>query len=187
MKVHFSDTAPRNTDDPCSYSGAIRPALSSANSSMPSGLHQGADDGTGDEMVVFSDAVPTAGPLTGIRKPPSLRAAMGIRFIPKRSMQTTRQMLRANPFSTLCGQCTLSSRQSASPWLDAPGRKVKLPAAVFPASARLMHKWVRHYATFNEFADAVWGSFEKPCPTNGRNSGNGNRNFRVISAKYKVI
>jgi hypothetical protein len=37
----------------------------------------------------------------------------------------------------------------------------------------VMHNWIthnRHYAKFNQFTEAIWGSFAKLCPTSGASS-----------------
>ena len=55
-----------------------------------------------------------------------------------------------------------------------------------------MHKWVthnRHYATFNQFTEAILGFFRKTLPNKWREfTDTVTDNFRIISLKkYKVV
>ena len=86
------------------------------------------------------------------------------------------------------------------PWLNRPDRKVKLH--FLPSYAPhlnpierlwgVMHKWVthnRHYATFNQFTEAILGFFRQTLPANWKDFRDTvSDNFRVASLKeYKVI
>ena len=56
----------------------------------------------------------------------------------------------------------------------------------------VMHKWVthnRHYATFNQFTEAIFDFFRKTLPEKWRElSDTVTDNFRIVSLKeYKVI
>ena len=260
LKVHFSDTAPRNTDEVrahilaqygqryCSSGAAKLMRRLGFEYTKPQVLPARADEaeqkafiaayealmmGLGDdEMVVFSDAVhpthqsrpahgwfprdqKTAIKASSGRKRLNTQGALDLetfRFTfveaEKINAQTTRQMLEklelANPSMAAIHVFVDNARyhhaKVLQPWLDAPGRKVKLHFLP-PYSPHLnpierlwgvMHKWVthnRHYATFNEFADAVLGFFRKTLPDKWQEFRDTvTDNFRVISlAKYKVI
>lgn len=73
-----------------------------------------------------------------------------------------------------------------------------LPAAICAASNPIerlwgvMHKWVthnRHYATFNQFTEAILGFFRKTLPNKWREfTDTVSDNFRIISLdEYKVV
>jgi transposase len=86
------------------------------------------------------------------------------------------------------------------PWLDSPERRVKLH--FLPAYAPhlnpierlwgVMHDWVthnRHYATFNQFTEAIFDFFRTTLPVKRPEFRDTvTDNFRVVSLKeYKVI
>lgn len=102
---------------------------------------------------------------------------------------TTRQMLekleRNNPtmatIHTYVDNARYHHAKVLQPWLNSTERRVKLH--FLPSYAPhlnpierlwgVMHKWVthnQHYATFNQFTEAILGFRAKPCPTNGKNS-----------------
>ena len=122
--------------------------------------------------------------------------------------QTTRQMLekleRNNQTKTAIHVFVDNARyhhaKILKPWLDNPERRVKLH--FLPAYAPhlnpierlwgVMHKWVthnRHYATFNQFTEAIFDFFRKTLPEKWPELRNTvTDNFRVVSLKeYKVI
>ena len=85
-------------------------------------------------------------------------------------------------------------------WLESSERRVKLHflppyAPHLNPIERLwgvMHKWVthnRHYATFNQFTEAILGFFRKTLPNKWREfTDTVTDNFRIISLKkYKVV
>ncbi len=126
----------------------------------------------------------------------------------KINAQTTRQMLekleRNNQTKTAIHVFIDNARyhhaKILKPWLDSPERRVKLH--FLPAYAPhlnpierlwgVMHKWVthnRHYATFNQFTEAIFDFFRKTLPEKWPELRNTvTNNFRVVSLKeYKVI
>ena len=126
----------------------------------------------------------------------------------KINAQTTRQMLEKlesnNPMMTAIHVFVDNARyhhaNRLQPWLDSPERKVKLH--FLPAYAPhlnpierlwgVMHKWVthnRHYATFNQFTEAILGFFRKTLPDNWKAFRDTiSDNFRIVSLReYKVI
>ena len=126
----------------------------------------------------------------------------------KINARTTRQMLEklelANPSMTAIHVFVDNARyhhaKVLQPWLNAPDRRVKLHflppyAPHLNPIERLwgvMHKWVthnRHYATFNQFADAIMGFFRQTLPDKWHEFRDTvTDNFRVISLrKYKLI
>ena len=126
----------------------------------------------------------------------------------KINARTTRQMLEklelANPSMTAIHVFVDNARyhhaKVLQPWLNAPDRRVKLHflppyAPHLNPIERLwgvMQKWVthnRHYATFNQFADAIMGFFRQTLPDKWHEFRDTvTDNFRVISLrKYKLI
>ena len=126
----------------------------------------------------------------------------------KINAQTTRQMLekleRNNPTMTAIHVFLDNARyhhaKILQPWLESSERRVKLHflppyAPHLNPIERLwgvMHKWVthnHHYATFNQFTEAILGFFRKTLPDRWREFRNTvTDNFRVVSLKeYKVI
>ncbi|AGI74285.1 putative IS630 family transposase [Octadecabacter arcticus 238] len=126
----------------------------------------------------------------------------------KINAQTTRQMLekleRNNQTKTAIHVFVDNARyhhaKILQPWLDSPERRVKLH--FLPAYAPhlnpierlwgVIHKWVthnRHYATFNQFTEAIFDFFRKTLPEKWPEFRDTvTDNFRVISLKeYKVI
>ena len=126
----------------------------------------------------------------------------------KINAQTTRQMLekleRNNQTKTAIHVFVDNARyhhaKILQPWLDSPERRVKLH--FLPAYAPhinpierlwgVMHKWVthnRHYATFNQFTEAIFDFFRKTLPEKWREFRDTvSDNFSVVSLKeYKVI
>ena len=126
----------------------------------------------------------------------------------KINAQTTKQMLEKlehnNPTMTAIHVFVDNARyhhaKILQPWLDSPDRKVKLH--FLPAYAPhlnpierlwgVMHKWVthnRHYATFNQFTEAILGFFRQTLPANWKDFRDTvSDNFRVVSLKeYRVI
>ncbi len=86
------------------------------------------------------------------------------------------------------------------PWLDTPERQIKLNflppyAPHLNPIERLwgvMHKWVthnRHYASFDQFTEAILGFLRKTLPEKWRAfTETVNDNFRIISLdEYNVI
>ena len=126
----------------------------------------------------------------------------------KINAQTTRQMLEKleakNPAMTVIHVFLDNARyQNAKilqPWLESSERRVNLHflppyAPHLNPIERLwgvMHKWVthnRHYATFNQFTEAILRFFRKTLPDNWREfTDTVTDNFRIISiVEYKVI
>ena len=126
----------------------------------------------------------------------------------KINAQTTRTMLekleRNNPTKTAIHVFVDNARyhhaKILKPWLDSPARRVKLK--FLPAYAPhlnpierlwgVMHEWVthnRHYATFNQFTEAIFNFFRNTLPHKWREFRDTvTDNFRVVSLKeYKVI
>ena len=126
----------------------------------------------------------------------------------KINAQTTRQMLekleRNNQTMTAIHVFVDNARyhhaKILQPWLDSPERRVKLH--FLPAYAPhlnpierlwgVMHDWVthnHHYATFNQFTEAIFDFFRKTLPEKWPEFRNTvTDNFRVVSLKgYKVI
>ena len=126
----------------------------------------------------------------------------------KINAQTTRTMLekleRNNPTKTAIHVFVDNARyhhaKILQPWLDSPERRVKLK--FLPAYAPhinpierlwgVMHEWVthnRHYATFNQFTEAIFNFFRNTLPHKWREFRDTvTDNFRVVSLKeYKVI
>lgn len=122
--------------------------------------------------------------------------------------QTTQQMLkkleRNNPTKTLIHVFLDNARyhhaKALQPWLENSERRVKLHflppyAPHLNPIERLwgvMHKWVthnRHYATFNQFTDAILKFFRKTLPDKWREFRDAvTDNFRIISHdEYKLI
>ena len=126
----------------------------------------------------------------------------------KINAQTTRQMLEKleakNPTMTAIHVFLDNARyhhaKILQPWLERSERRVKLHflppyAPHLNPIERLwgvMHKWVthnRHYATFNQFTEAILGFFRKTLPNKWREfTDTVTDNFRIISLdEYKVI
>jgi len=126
----------------------------------------------------------------------------------KINAQTTRQMLakleRANPTKATIHVFLDNARYHHAkilrPWLASPQRRVELHflppyAPHLNPIERLwgvMHKWVthnRHYATFNQFTEAILRFFRKTLPDKWREFRDKvTDNFRIISMEdYKVI
>jgi transposase len=126
----------------------------------------------------------------------------------KINAQTTRQMLakleRNNQTMTTIHVFVDNARyhhaKILQPWLDSPERRVKLH--FLPAYAPhlnpierlwgVMHDWVthnRHYATFNQFTEAIFDFFRTTLPVKWPEFRDTvTDNFRVVSLKeYKVI
>lgn len=126
----------------------------------------------------------------------------------KINAETTRAMLekleRNNPTMTaihvFVDNASYHHAKVLQPWLDCPERRVKL--IFLPAYAPhlnpierlwgLMHEWVthnRHYATYNQFTEAIFDFFRKTLPDKWREFRDTvTDNFRVVSHKeYKVI
>ncbi len=126
----------------------------------------------------------------------------------KINAQTTRQMLekleRNNPTMTRIHVFMDNARyhhaKVLQPWLNNPNRKVKLhflpPYAphLNPVERlwSVMHKWVthnQHYATFNQFTEAILQFFRQTLPANWKDFRDTvSDNFRIISHdEYKII
>ena len=126
----------------------------------------------------------------------------------KINAHTTRQMLdkleRNNPTMTTIHVFMDNARyhhaKALQPWLNSPNRKVKLHflppyAPHLNPIERLwgvMHKWVthnQHYATFNQFSEAIFQFFRLTLPANWKDFRDTvSDNFRIISHdEYKVI
>ena len=126
----------------------------------------------------------------------------------KINAQTTQQMLakleRANPTKATIHVFLDNARyhhaKILQPWLASPQRRVKLHflppyAPHLNPIERLwgvMHKWVthnRHYATFNQFTEAILKFFRKTLPDKWREFRDTvTDNFRIVSMDgYKVI
>ncbi|MCP4937464.1 MAG: IS630 family transposase, partial [bacterium] len=126
----------------------------------------------------------------------------------KINAQTTQQMLekleRKNPTMTAIHVFLDNARyhhaKVLQPWLESSERRVKLHflppyAPHLNPIERLwgvMHKWVthnRHYATFNQFTDAILGFFRKTLPDKWREFRDTvTDNFRIVSLdEYKII
>jgi transposase len=126
----------------------------------------------------------------------------------KINAQTTQQMLakleRSNPTKATIHVFLDNARyhyaKILQPWLTSPQRRVKLHflppyAPHLNPIERLwgiMHKWVthnRHYATFNQFTEAILMFFRKTLPEQWREFRNTvTDNFRIISLdQYKLI
>jgi transposase len=126
----------------------------------------------------------------------------------KINAQTTRAMLekleRGNPTKTAIHVFVDNARyhhaKILQPWLECPERRVKLK--FLPAYAPhlnpierlwgVMHEWIthnRHYATFNQFTEAIFNFFRKTLPEKWRDFRDiVSDNFRVVSLKeYKLI
>lgn len=126
----------------------------------------------------------------------------------KINAQTTRAMLekleRNNPTKTAIHVFVDNARyhhaKILQPWLDSPERRVKMK--FLPAYAPhlnpierlwgVMHKWVthnRHYATYNQFTEAIFSFFRTTLPEKWRDFRDTvTDNFRVVSLKnHKVI
>ena len=125
----------------------------------------------------------------------------------KINAQTTRQMLEKleakNPDITAIHVFLDNARYHHAkilPWLECTERRVKLHflppyAPHLNPIERLwgvLHKWVthnRHYATFNQFTEAILGFFRKTLPDKWREvTDTITDNFRIISLdEYNVI
>ena len=126
----------------------------------------------------------------------------------KINAQTTRQMLekleRSNPTMTRIHVFMDNARyhhaKILQPWLNSPNRKVKLHflppyAPHLNPIERLwgvMHQWVthnKHYATFDQFTEAILQFFRKTLPENWKDFRDTvSDNFRIISHdEYKII
>ena len=126
----------------------------------------------------------------------------------KINAQTTRQMLEKleakNPTMTAIHVFLDNARyhhaKILQPWLERSERRVKLHflppyAPHLNPIERLwgvMHKWVthnRHYATFNQFTEAILGFFRKTLPNKWREfTDTVTDNFRIILLdEYKVV
>jgi transposase len=126
----------------------------------------------------------------------------------KINAQTTRQMLkkleRNNQTMTTIHVFMDNARyhhaKVLQPWLNCPNRKVKLH--FLPAYAPhlnpierlwgVMHKWVthnKHYATFNDFTEAIFGFLRQTLPANWKDFRDTvTDNFRIISHdEYKIV
>ena len=126
----------------------------------------------------------------------------------KINAQTTRAMLekpeRNNPTKTTIHVFVDNARyhhaRILQPWLHSPERRVKLK--FLPAYAPhlnpierlwgVMHEWIthnRHYATFDQFTEAIFNFFRQTLPDKWRDFRDTvTDNFRIVSLKeYKLI
>ena len=126
----------------------------------------------------------------------------------KINAQTTRAMLekpeRNNPTKTTIHVFVDNARyhhaRILQPWLHSPERRVKLK--FLPAYAPhlnpierlwgVMHEWIthnRHYATFDQFTEAIFNFFRQTLPDKRRDFRDTvTDNFRIVSLKeYKLI